>query len=79
MSDNNGASKPVQLRDESSFGELVFKETIRRAMRQTPQARLDMLRASLRAAEKRGMIPKRDRAAHEKHLLWLIHRASSSN
>lgn len=58
------------------FGALVREETIRRALRQTPEARLDMLRASLRDAEQRGMIPKRDRAAHEKRLLWLIQRAS---
>ncbi len=57
---------------ESEFGTLVFDETIRRALRQTPQARLEMLRASLRDAEKRGMIPKRDRAAHEKRLLKAI-------
>jgi hypothetical protein len=37
------------------------------------------LRAALRHAEKRGLIPKRDRAAHEKRLLWLIQGQSSSN
>lgn len=64
---------------KTEFGELVSQETIRRALRQSPQMRLDMLRASLRDAEKRGMIPKRDRAAHEKRLLWLIQRASSKS
>jgi hypothetical protein len=65
-------------RDEK-FGDLVFAETVRRALRQTPQQRLDMLRAALRDAEKRGLIPKRDRAAHERKLLWLIQRESSSS
>ena len=64
---------------EESFGDLVFQESLRRALRKTPQQRFDMLRAALRDAEKRGLIPKRDRAAHEKKLLWLIQRASSSN
>ena len=64
---------------ETGFGALVFDETIRRSLRQTPQARLDMLRASLRDAARRGLIPKRDRSAHEKRLLWLIQRSSSGN
>jgi hypothetical protein len=62
---------------ESSFGALVFDETVRRALRKTPQERLDVLCASLRDAEQRGLIPRRDRAAHEKRLLWLIQRSSS--
>lgn len=69
----------VQSPSPNNFGDLVTDENIRRALRQTPQARLDMLRASLRDAEKRGLIPKRDRSAHEKQLLWLIQRSSSSN
>lgn len=64
---------------ESDFSALVRKETIRRALRQTPQERFDMLRAALRDAEKRGMIPKRDRAEHERRLLWSIQPASSEN
>jgi hypothetical protein len=77
----NKAPHPVESSADPSgaFGDLVFSETIRRALRQTPQARLDMLRASLRDAEQRGMIPPRDRSAHEKHLLWLIQRSSSNN
>ena len=63
----------------SSFGNLVFDETVRRSLRKSPQEHLEMLCASLRDAEKRGMIPKRDRAAHEKRLLWLIQRASSKS
>ena len=62
---------------ETGFGGLVFDETVRRSLRQSPQARFDMLRASLRDAEKRGMIPPRNRAAHESHLKWLIQHASS--
>lgn len=65
--------------DVVAFGELVFRETVRRSLRQSPEARLAMLRASLRDAERRGMIPKRDRAAHEERLLWLIRGASSRN
>lgn len=61
------------------FGALVFEETIRRSLRKTPQQRLDQLVASLRDAETRGMIPKRDRAAHEKRLLWLIQHTSSKS
>lgn len=64
---------------DAEFGNLVFEETIRRALRKTPQEHLDMLSASLRDAEKRGLIPKRDRAAHEKRLLWLIQRESSKS
>lgn len=63
----------------NGFGALVFDETIRRSLRQTPQERLDMLVASLQDAEQRGMIPRRDRVAHEKRLLWLIQRTSSAN
>jgi hypothetical protein len=70
---------PVDELKKAEFGALVFEETIRRSLRRTPQMRLEMLRASLRDAEKRGMIPKRDRAAHEKRLLWLIQRASSKS
>lgn len=58
------------------FGALVHEETIRRALRKTPQERLDSLSAALRDAEQRGMIPKRDRAAHERKLLWLIQQES---
>jgi hypothetical protein len=73
-------SEPADNKTENqSFGALVFEETIRRNERKTPKQRLDMLCASLRDAEKRGMIPKRDRAAHERRLLWLIQRASSKN
>jgi hypothetical protein len=56
----------------NDFGALVFEETIRRSLRKTPAEHLEMLRASLRDAEKRGVIPKRDRAAHEKRLLAII-------
>ena len=65
--------------NREEFGSLVLDETIRRSLRKTPQQRLEMLRASLRDADRRGMIPKRDRAAHEKRLLWLIQRASSKS
>lgn len=64
---------------DQDFGALVFEETIRRSLRKTPQERLEMLCASLRDAEQRGLIPKRDRAEHEKRLLWLIQRASSKS
>jgi hypothetical protein len=65
--------------NDAGFGMLVLEETIRRALRKTPQERLHMLCASLRDAEKRGLIPKRDRAEHEKRLLWLIQRESSKS
>jgi hypothetical protein len=64
---------------EASFGALVFQETLRRSLRKTPQERLEMLCASLRDAEMRGMIPRRDRREHEKQLLWLIQHASSKS
>jgi hypothetical protein len=70
---------PVEQAQGMDFGALVFDETIRRSLRQSPQTRLEMLCAALRDAEARGMIPKRDRAAHEKRLLWLIQRASSKS
>ena len=70
-------NKPVRPDETAAFGALVFDETVRRALRKTPQQRLDMLCASLRDAQQRGLIPKRDRAAHEKRLLCLIQRASS--
>jgi hypothetical protein len=63
----------------TEFGALVLEETIRRALRKTPQERLETLCASLRDAEKRGLIPKRDRAAHEKRLLWLTQRELSKS
>jgi hypothetical protein len=62
-----------------NFGDLVFEETIRRALRKTPEQRLDTLRAAVRDAEQRGLVPKRDRAAHEKKLLCLIQQTSSRN
>ncbi len=62
---------------ETGFGRLVFDETVRRSLRKSPQARFDMLRASLRDSEKRGMIPLRNRAEHERRLQWLIQHASS--
>jgi hypothetical protein len=67
------------LSGATDFGDMVSRENLRRALRQTPQERLDMLCAALSDAEQRGMIPKRDRAAHEQRLLWLIQRKSSSN
>lgn len=70
---------PAEQTQKTEFGALVFDETIRRSRRQTPQMRLDLLRASLRDAGERGMIPKRDRAEHEKRLLWLIQGASSKS
>ena len=70
---------PAEQTPKSEFGALVFDETIRRIRRQSPQIRLDLLRAALRDAEARQMIPKRDRAAHEKRLLWLIQDASSKS
>jgi hypothetical protein len=62
----------------SAFGALVRDEDLRRNLRKTPEQRLEGLCASLRDAEKRGMIPKRDRSAHEKKLLWLIQPSSSA-
>ena len=73
------ANNSVNRAGESGFGNLVFDETIRRSLRQSPQARLDMLCASLRDAEKRGMIPHRNRAEHERQLKWSIQRASSKS
>ena len=70
---------PAEQSQKTEFGALVFDETIRRSGRQSPQMRLDLLRAALRDAEARQMIPKRDRAAHEKRLLWLIQDASSKS
>jgi hypothetical protein len=62
---------------DTDFGALVFKETVRRSLRKTPEGRLEMLCASLQDAERRGLIPKRDRAAHEKRFLAIIEGASS--
>ena len=73
----NSGEQAVPPARSAEFGKLVFNETLRRALRKTPQERLEMLCASLRDAEQRGMIPKRDRAAHERKLLWLIQHASS--
>ena len=73
----NRTDHPSNRASETGFGGLVFDETIRRSLRQSPQARLDMLRAALRDAEKRGIIPIRNRSAHERHLQWLIQRSSS--
>jgi hypothetical protein len=69
----------LEQASQSDFGTLVFEETVRRSLRKTPQEHLETLCASLRDAEARGMIPKRDRAAHEKRLLWLIQRKSSEH
>jgi hypothetical protein len=64
--------------EHSAFGALVRDEDLRRTLRKTPEERLEMLCASLRDAQSRGMIPKRDRSAHEKKLLWLIQPSSSA-
>ena len=79
LSPMNEPASPNQPPAGDDFGTLVFDETIRRALRKTPQERLEMLRASLRDAEARGMIPTRNRAEHEKRLLWLIQHASSKS
>ncbi len=80
MNEADGNSDNLPNRDSrTEFRALVFDETVRRSLRKSPQARLDMLCASLRDAEKRGNIPVRDRDAHEKRLLWLIQHASSKS
>ena len=79
FSNVNEAAEANKTAAEEALSALVFDETVRRALRKTPQERFDSLRAALRHAEKRGLIPKRDRAAHEKRLLWLIQGQSSSN
>jgi hypothetical protein len=74
--------KPAQANESAAaeeFGALVFDETVRRSLRKTPQQRLETLRASLRDAEKRGMIPKRNRAEHEKRLLAIIRASQRSS
>ncbi|MBI5178036.1 MAG: hypothetical protein HZA04_02090 [Nitrospinae bacterium] len=48
---------------------LVDEETIRRNLRKTPEERLDTLVASLREAEKLGLLPEReDRKKKEERL-----------
>jgi hypothetical protein len=77
MNDGEASRETTGL--PTNFGDLVFEESLRRARRKTPAQHLETLCASLRDAQQRGLIPKRDRAAHEKQLLWSIQRTFSAN